>query len=102
VQDLYQHRVVEELYDVQTDPDCLNNLISDPAYQVHADALRKTLEAWMQRSGDHLLPVFRRRHDADFREAYVQQKEQEAAQRRKKPKRQRNKKSANRLTGDLR
>jgi len=24
---LYQYRVVEELYDVEHDPDCLNNLI---------------------------------------------------------------------------
>ncbi len=87
--DLYRHRVVEELYEVQTDPDCLNNLISDAAYQVHADSLRKQLEEWMQRSGDHVLPVFHRRHDADFREAYVQQKEQEAAQRGKNPKRPR-------------
>jgi len=27
--DLYQHRVVEELYDVQNDPDCLVNLIPE-------------------------------------------------------------------------
>ena len=30
---LLKHRVVEELYDIENDPDCLVNLISDPIYQ---------------------------------------------------------------------
>ncbi len=32
--DLFDHRVVEEFYDVASDPDCLTNLIGDPAHQV--------------------------------------------------------------------
>ena len=81
--DLYQHRVVEELYDVQNDPDCLLNLIDAPAHQQELARLREALEAWMVRTGDHMLDVFRNRQDPEAREAYVQQKEKEAAERRK-------------------
>ncbi len=80
--DLYQHRVVEELYDVQNDPNCLVNLIDDPAEQQELTRLRESLEAWMVRTGDHMLPVFRKRTDPAVREAYVQEKEAEADQRR--------------------
>ncbi|NQT14236.1 MAG: heparan N-sulfatase, partial [Planctomycetes bacterium] len=90
--DLYQHRVVEELYDVRDDPDCLVNLIDDPAHQPELAKLREALEAWMVETGDHMLDVFRNRGDPAVREAYVLEKEREADERRKqkrKPKRQR-------------
>ncbi len=80
--ELYQHRVVEELYDVHGDPDCLVNLIADPAHQQELARMRKALEAWMVKTGDHMLDVFRHRDDAAVREAYVQQKEKEAEERR--------------------
>ncbi|MCH5375755.1 MAG: sulfatase-like hydrolase/transferase, partial [Planctomycetes bacterium] len=80
--DLYQHRVVEELYDVQRDPDCLVNLIDDPAHQQELGRLRQALESWMDKTGDHMLDVFRHREDPAVREAYVQQKEKEASERR--------------------
>ena len=80
--DLYQHRVVEELYDVQNDPDCLVNLIDNPAHKQELAKLRQTLEEWMVNTGDHILDVFRHRDDPEVREAYVQKKEQEAEQRR--------------------
>lgn len=86
--DLYQHRVVEELYDVKNDPDCLVNLIDDPAYQEKLGSLREALEAWMVRTNDHMLPVFQNREDADVREAYVVQKEQESVDRRAARKKQ--------------
>ncbi len=82
--DLYRHRVVEELYDVKHDPDCLVNLIDDPAHRQELGKLREALEAWMVETGDHMLEVFRNRDDSAAREAYVQQKEQEAELRRKK------------------
>jgi len=89
--DLYQHRVVEELYDVRDDPDCLVNLIDDAAQQPELAKLRKALETWMVETGDHMLDVFRNRDDPAAREAYVLEKEREAEERRKqkrKPKRQ--------------
>jgi N-sulfoglucosamine sulfohydrolase len=80
---LYQHRVVEELYDVETDPNCLVNLIDSPKHQQQLAELRETLENWMVKTDDHMLDVYRQREDAAVREAYVQQKEAEAAERRK-------------------
>lgn len=80
--DLYQHRVVEELYDVEDDPDCLRNLIDDPARQKELARLRKALETWMVETGDHMLETFCHRDDAAAREAYVQAKEKEAEERR--------------------
>jgi N-sulfoglucosamine sulfohydrolase len=79
---LYQFRVVEELYDVEHDPDCLKNLIDDPAYASQRDQLRQQLEAWMVKTSDPMLEVFRRRDDAAFRESYVAAQEREADQRR--------------------
>jgi N-sulfoglucosamine sulfohydrolase len=79
---LYQFRVVEELYDVERDPDCLNNLIDDAAHAAQREKLRQTLDEWMVKTADPMLEVFRRRNDAVFREAYVKAQEREADQRR--------------------
>jgi N-sulfoglucosamine sulfohydrolase len=78
---LFDFRVVEELYDVEKDPDCLKNLIDDPAHQEHATRLREELEAWMVKTVDPMLEVFRRRNDPASREAYMKRVEEEAAQR---------------------
>jgi N-sulfoglucosamine sulfohydrolase len=64
---LYKYRVVEELYDIVTDPDCLNNLINSPAHQPELRTLRKSLETWMVETGDHMLDAFRRREDPAVR-----------------------------------
>lgn len=79
---LYQFRLVEELYDVEHDPDCLQNLIDDPAYAGDREKLRQALDDWMVKTGDPMLGVFRRRDDAAFREAFVQGMEREADERR--------------------
>ena len=86
---IYKHRVPEELYDVAKDPDCLANLIDHPQHQDELKKLRATLDAWMVRSKDPMLEVFRKREDRDFVEAYVQKLEKESAERRGK--RQKNK-----------
>jgi len=82
---LFQHRVVEELYDVEKDPDCLVNLINANEHKDELDKLRAMLLAWMERTGDHMLPVFKQRDDPAVRESYVVEKEREAAARRKAP-----------------
>lgn len=76
--ELYQHRVPEELYEIQNDSDCLNNLIASPEHQQELGKLRATLEEWMVRTKDGMLDVFRQRDDAAAREAYVVAQEQEA------------------------
>lgn len=48
----YQHRPAEELYDVQTDPHCLRNLIADPDLQEVRAELSKELDRWMKSQGD--------------------------------------------------
>jgi N-sulfoglucosamine sulfohydrolase len=79
---LYQFRVPEELYDVEQDPDCLNNLIDSPAHREELQGLCQTLEQWMIRTGDPMLDAFRHRDDAAVREAYVVAEEKEAEARR--------------------
>jgi len=85
--DLYQHRVPEELYDVENDPDCLDNLIASPEHQEELARLRKMLEAWMVDTNDHALEAFRNREDPEAREAYVRTKERKAEARRAKRRR---------------
>ena len=94
--DLYQYREVEELYDVEKDPDCLKNLIDDPAYQPHADRLRARLEQWMVDTDDHILEAFQQRQDPDAREAYVVRLEKEAEARKAEKKKRQQQQQQNR------
>ena len=49
----YQRRPAEELYDVETDPHCMVNLIDNPEYaEIKAD-LSARLDEWMTSQGDH-------------------------------------------------
>ena len=80
--DLYRHRVPEELYQVDEDPDCLVNLIGNPDHQDELKKLRSILTKWMVQSEDPLIDPFRKRDDAAYLEAYVQRLEKESAARR--------------------
>jgi N-sulfoglucosamine sulfohydrolase len=84
---LFDHRVVEELYDVENDPDARTNLISDPKHAAELQKLRRALEDGMAKSGDPLREVLRKRDDAAAREAFLQRTEQEAAARGKRGRR---------------
>lgn len=76
--ELFRHRVVEELYDIEKDPDCLKNLLTSPSHEAELNKLRETLDAWMVRTGDGMLSVFRNRHDPAALEAYVNAQQKEA------------------------
>jgi N-sulfoglucosamine sulfohydrolase len=89
--DAFDHRVLEELYDVEKDPDCLKNLIDDPAHKEDIAELRTVLEQSMEKTGDPLLEVFRHRNDAAFREAYMKKVEKESADRGSRAERKANK-----------
>ena len=80
--DLYRHRVPEELYQVDEDPDCLVNLIEHPDHQEELKKLRSILTKWMVQSEDPLIDPFRKREDAAYVEAYAQRLENESAARR--------------------
>lgn len=80
--ELFDHRVVEEFYDVKNDPDCLVNLIQS---EKHADELarhRALLEKWMKDSGDHALPAFEGREDPAVLTQYIDKVSAEANARR--------------------
>lgn len=59
----YRYRSLEELYDLENDPGCLNNLVTSPEYRSVLNSLRETMEATMQTSGDPLLKAFQNRND---------------------------------------
>ncbi len=94
--ELFDHRVLEELYDVRNDPDCLHNLIADPGHREALERHHRLLEDWMVTTGDHALAAFRGRENPAALAAYMKRVETEALDRRKlrqKPKRP-NRKSA--------
>ncbi len=91
---VFDHRVREEFYDYENDPDGLTNLIDDPKYAGEIRRHREALEMWMVKYNDHMLEVFQKRSDNDVVEAYMAKVEKESAERRKgrKPKKGRAKK----------
>lgn len=59
----YKFRKMEELYDLQVDPDCLNNLAADKQKLKILQGKRTQLEKWMIQTHDPLLPVFQQKND---------------------------------------
>jgi len=60
---LFEHRVLEEFYDFERDPDGLNNLIADPRYRDRIEEMRRLLDERMQRTNDPAQEAFRDRDD---------------------------------------
>ncbi|RZT27509.1 N-sulfoglucosamine sulfohydrolase [Kribbella sp. VKM Ac-2569] len=50
--EFYQHRAVEELYDLIADPNSLTNLAGEPQHGMRLDAMRAVLRDWMIRTAD--------------------------------------------------
>jgi N-sulfoglucosamine sulfohydrolase len=61
--DLFRYRVPQELYDLKSDPDCLHNLIDDPAHAESLESLQDKLAAQMRRTEDPMLAAFLNRND---------------------------------------
>jgi N-sulfoglucosamine sulfohydrolase len=80
---LADFRVLEELYHVASDPDCLVNLIDDPKHTQAADALRRQLAQWMETTHDSMAAVFSRRDSPEYLASYMHDVQAEADQRRK-------------------
>ncbi len=59
--DLFTHRVVEEFYDFEKDPDALHNLIDNPEYKDAIDRMRGEMAVWMKEVADPALVAFRNR-----------------------------------------
>jgi N-sulfoglucosamine sulfohydrolase len=92
--ELFERRVPEELYHYAADPDALRNLIESPEHRAERDRLTALLEAWMVKTSDPMLEVFRGRHDPQVREAYMTSIEKEAADRKGPGKKKKKKKAA--------
>jgi len=90
--ELFDHRVQEELYDIESDPDCLINLIDSTKHAETLGDLRAELEKKMRQSEDHALPAFLKR-DPKAGHAYTAKKQAESDARRAN-KRKKNKQSA--------
>ena len=56
---MFRYREVEELYDLQKDPNCLNNLATSPSYTKIKLSYRKAMQQWMQEKGDPMLEVLK-------------------------------------------
>ena len=55
---------IDELYDIQNDPDEKRNLINEPEYKKLADELNKKMYDWLENTGGMVIPL---RRDAGFR-----------------------------------
>lgn len=75
------HRSVEELYDYESDPYGLMNVIDDPSYAEVAQELRAVLGTQMRGSGDYVLEAFMNRDDPDFLRSWMTDRDAEALER---------------------
>jgi N-sulfoglucosamine sulfohydrolase len=60
---LFEHRVLEEFFDFEKDPNGLNNLIADPRYKKEIETMRSALKKEMEKTSDPALSVFDNRYD---------------------------------------
>lgn len=81
--DLFDHRVVEEFYDIHSDADCRTNLIDSEPHRAALREHRRLLERYMTDSGDHALVAFQNRKDPEALEAYMEKVSAEAEERNK-------------------
>ncbi len=80
--DLFDFRVVEELYDVEKDPDCLVNLAANPEFRPQLQEMRQNLETWMARTGDPAKEAFTNRDSPEVVQAFMAKQEAESLERR--------------------
>ena len=89
------HRSVEELYDVEKDPDCLHNLAGEESYQETKRTLQARLRRFMEESNDHALAPFLNRDDPAALAVYMKKVQDESVQRRATRRKGRNKNKTN-------
>ncbi len=87
--ELFDHRVVEEFYDMKADADCLYNLIDSAKHRETLEKYRKVMEDFMKASNDHALDAFLGRTDPAVLKKYIDKVSAESALRRQKKKNKR-------------
>ena len=78
----YDYRVVEEFFDIEKDPDNLNNLIDNLDYQDEIAAHRATLGQFMEKTKDPVYPAFQKRDDPSYLDGFVEALQTDAFRRR--------------------
>jgi len=61
--DLFRYRVPEEFFDLETDPDCLVNLIAAPEHQESIESFQEMLMVQMKKTEDPMLKAFENKGD---------------------------------------
>ncbi|MEQ8667802.1 MAG: sulfatase [Pirellulales bacterium] len=69
--ELFDHRVLEELYDVEHDPDCLVNRMDDSELHTTVQELRGQLAQALTEMGDPVAPLLTEIDDPQLREDYM-------------------------------
>lgn len=69
--DMMLYREVEELYDVERDPDCLRNLVELPNHAATLRTMQGRMQEYMENSKDHALEPFLKRKDRAALAAYM-------------------------------
>ena len=77
----FDFRSVEEFFDIENDPDNLNNLIDDPKWQEEIAAHRAILGQWMEKTKDPVYAAFQNREDTRFLDGFVDALQAEAFRR---------------------
>ncbi|MEM6690194.1 MAG: sulfatase-like hydrolase/transferase [Planctomycetota bacterium] len=90
---LIDHRVVEEFFDIESDPDCLHNLVDDPKYAQEIEGLRNQLAQSLEAMNDPVAPLVADIDDVGLRERFM--KNEDAKTEQAKLARSKNKKSEN-------
>ena len=81
---LFDHRVLEELYDTENDPDCLVNLIDDPSHQMEVGRLRKKLAQELSRIDDPVAPLMHDVNDHGLRKQFMAREDQRSLEAKKR------------------
>jgi len=81
--ELFDHRVVEEFYDIENDPEARVNLVDAPEHRAALDQHRAMLQKWMAETDDPALEAFAHRDDRAALKAYMAEDEAASAKRRR-------------------
>ena len=74
--DLFLHRVPEEFFDYEKDPDALHNLIDDPQYLDIINKFRGLMEKHLRSTNDPVLVPFLSRYDKEVVGEYLTDQDQ--------------------------
>lgn len=75
------HRELEEFYDLENDPNCLNNLAKNPKYLPEIKQLRSKLSEHMKRINDYAYEALKNRQSPKFLATFIKEQDQQSIQR---------------------